>query len=96
MRYAAAMDIDLQRLSARESEQVEWEGGVGDPEDVVRTLSAFANDLANLDLAQAEGQGLATIRRSLAANGNPSPEYEHVVCTLRAHPRAVDAGERGP
>jgi len=32
----------------RESEQVEWKGSVADIDDVVETLSAFANDLANL------------------------------------------------
>jgi ATP-dependent DNA helicase RecG len=42
------MKIDLEELSARESEQVEWKEGVADPEDVVRTLAAFANDLSNL------------------------------------------------
>jgi len=40
--------IDLQQLAARESEQVEWKGNVADVDDVVETLSAFANDLANL------------------------------------------------
>lgn len=43
-----AVDIDLHELAARESEQVEWKEGVADTEDVVRTLVAFANDLANL------------------------------------------------
>ncbi len=40
--------IDLQQLATRESEQVEWKGNVADIDDVVETLSAFANDLANL------------------------------------------------
>lgn len=40
--------IDLQQLSIRESEQVEWKENVADIGDVVATLSAFANDLANL------------------------------------------------
>ncbi len=40
--------IDLIQLSVRESEQVEWKENVADADDVVRTLSAFANDWANL------------------------------------------------
>lgn len=40
--------IDLKELAARESEQVEWKENVADVADVVRTLVAFANDLANL------------------------------------------------
>src|SRR3954469_730335 len=40
--------IDLNALLVRESEQVEWKDGVADPEDVVATLSAFANDWSNL------------------------------------------------
>lgn len=35
-------------MARRESEQVEWKENVADVNDVVRTLSAFANDLANL------------------------------------------------
>jgi ATP-dependent DNA helicase RecG len=40
--------IDLRELMLRESEQVEWKENVADINDVVRTLVAFANDLANL------------------------------------------------
>ncbi|WP_437978281.1 ATP-binding protein [Sorangium sp. So ce295] len=40
--------IDLQQLSIRESEQTEWKENVADIDGVVETLSAFANDLANL------------------------------------------------
>jgi ATP-dependent DNA helicase RecG len=40
--------IDLRELLLRESEQVEWKENVADVNDVVRTLVAFANDLANL------------------------------------------------
>ncbi len=40
--------IDLDDLTHRESEQVEWKEGVADIDDVVATLCAFANDLANL------------------------------------------------
>ena len=40
--------IDLRQLSLRESEQIEWKENVADINDVVETLSAFANDLANL------------------------------------------------
>ncbi|MDQ7833416.1 MAG: ATP-binding protein, partial [Desulfovibrionaceae bacterium] len=40
--------IDLQQLSIREREQVEWKENVADIDDVIKTLSAFANDLQNL------------------------------------------------
>ena len=40
--------IDLKVLATRESEQVEWKENVADVDDVVATLSAFANDWAKL------------------------------------------------
>ena len=40
--------IDLDELSKRESERVEWKENVADIEDVVRTAVAFANDYSNL------------------------------------------------
>jgi ATP-dependent DNA helicase RecG len=40
--------IDLTELSRRENEQTEWKENVADVDDVVATLSAFANDLQNL------------------------------------------------
>ena len=45
---AVRPSIDLEQLAARESEQIEWKENVADVADVARTLSAFANDLANL------------------------------------------------
>jgi ATP-dependent DNA helicase RecG len=41
-------EIDLDQLAQRESEQTEWKENVADIDDVVETLCAFANDLANL------------------------------------------------
>lgn len=40
--------IDLAELSRRENEQTEWKENVADVDDVVATLTAFANDLQNL------------------------------------------------
>lgn len=40
--------LDLKVLSSRESDQVEWKENVADTDDVVETLSAFANDWSNL------------------------------------------------
>jgi ATP-dependent DNA helicase RecG len=40
--------IDLKELAARESEQVEWKKSVADPDDLLRTIAAFANDYQNL------------------------------------------------
>lgn len=43
-----ALHINLDELARRESEQTEWQENVADLDDVVATLSAFANDLQNL------------------------------------------------
>lgn len=47
--------------------------------------------LSRLQLAQAEGQGIPTIRRTMKAAGCPPPVFDatevSVSCTLRAHPR---------
>ncbi|GGI21453.1 ATP-binding protein [Oxalicibacterium faecigallinarum] len=40
--------VDLKSLLVRENEQVEWKENVADTDDVVATLSAFANDWSNL------------------------------------------------
>lgn len=40
--------VDLEHLARRESEQTEWKENIADIDDVVATLSAFANDLQNL------------------------------------------------
>ncbi|MFQ5631051.1 MAG: ATP-binding protein [bacterium] len=40
--------IDLKELSARESERVEWKQSVADIDDVLKTITAFANDFSNL------------------------------------------------
>ena len=47
--------------------------------------------LSRLQLAQAEGQGIQTIRSAMKAAGCPPPRFEatefSVTCVLRAHPR---------
>jgi ATP-dependent DNA helicase RecG len=40
--------VNLNELANRESERIEWKENVADVDDVVATLSAFANDLQNL------------------------------------------------
>ncbi len=40
--------VDLAQLAQRENEQTEWKQNVADVDDVVATLTAFANDLQNL------------------------------------------------
>lgn len=53
-----------------------------------QSLAWFFN---RLQLAQAEGQGIPTIRRTLKAIGSPPPRFEatevSVTCVLKAHPR---------
>jgi ATP-dependent DNA helicase RecG len=59
-----------------------------------QSLAWFLN---RLQLAQAEGQGIPTILRSMREEGCPPPKFEvneaHVVCTLPAHPRHALARE---
>jgi ATP-dependent DNA helicase RecG len=62
--------IDLGQLAARESEQVEWKGNVADVDDVVETLSAFANDLANL------GGGYVVCGAAETKDGHGFPSVE--------------------
>jgi ATP-dependent DNA helicase RecG len=40
--------IDLKELATRESEQVEWKKNVADIDSVIRTVTAFSNDLQNM------------------------------------------------
>ncbi len=55
-----------------------------------QTLAWF---LARLGYAEAEGQGLRTIQTTMRDAGCPPPEFHadavRVICTLRAHPRAM-------
>ena len=41
-------EIDLRQLARHENEQIEWKEDVASCDDVVATLSAFANDLQNM------------------------------------------------
>ncbi len=43
-----SQNFDLEELTRRESEQIEWKENVADAENVVETLVAFANDFSNL------------------------------------------------
>lgn len=55
-----------------------------------QALAWFFN---RLQLAQAEGQGIPTILRTMREEGCPPPAFrtspQHVVCVLPAHPRHV-------
>ncbi len=57
-----------------------------------QTLAWFMN---KLELAQAEGQGIKTILRSMRVGGCPPPQFEarrdSVLCTLYSHPRHAAA-----
>ena len=57
-----------------------------------QTLAWFMN---KLELAQAEGQGIKTILRSMRVGGCPPPQFEarqdSVLCTLYSHPRHASA-----
>jgi predicted HTH transcriptional regulator len=59
---------------------------------------ALAWFFTRLQLAQAEGQGVPTILRSMREEGNPPPSFNadqvRVVCTLPAHPRRTALTEQ--
>jgi ATP-dependent DNA helicase RecG len=42
------MLVDLKTLSSRESERVEWKENVADIDNIIKTITAFANDFSNL------------------------------------------------
>ena len=60
-----------------------------------QSLAYFFN---KLQLAQAEGQGIPTILRTMKEEGCPQPVFEfapdYVICTLRAHPRSTAMNRR--
>lgn len=64
--------IDLGNLLVRESEQVEWKENVADPDDVVATLSAFANDWSNLG----GGYVVCGAKETKDAHGFPAVEIK--------------------
>lgn len=64
--------IDLDNLLVRESEQVEWKENVADTDDVVATLSAFANDWSNLG----GGYVVCGAKETKDAHGFPSVEIK--------------------
>jgi ATP-dependent DNA helicase RecG len=65
-----------------------------------RRNQALAWFLSRLQLAQAEGQGIQTIRSTMKAAGCPPPIFDasgvSVTCVLRAHPRGDTATRRTP
>jgi ATP-dependent DNA helicase RecG len=61
--------VDLHELLVRESEQTAWKENVADVDDVVETLSAFANDLAYLG----GGCVVCGAREDNDAHGFPRP-----------------------
>lgn len=80
--------IDLEHLARRESEQTEWKENVADCDDVVRCLSAFANDLANLGggyvvcgaIEEKDAHGFPKLRR-VGLTANRLKEVEGIVMT---------------
>ncbi len=64
-----------------------------------RRNQALAWFLSRLQLAQAEGQGIPTILRTMREEGCPPPIFEadesRVTCILPAHPRHASIRERG-
>ena len=81
----AALGIDFETFSQGRA-PAKWRN---------QCLAWFLN---RLPLAQAVGQGIQTILRTMREEGCPPPIFEanqaHVICTLPAHPRHVDHGRR--
>lgn len=75
-------------------EEVPFREGRASPKWRNQSLAWFLN---RLQLAQAEGQGIPTILRSMREEGCPPPAFEvnqaRVVCVLPAHPRHALARE---
>jgi ATP-dependent DNA helicase RecG len=97
---------DLQEVLTRESEQVEWKENVADFRDVVRTLVAFANDLANLGggrvvcgaKEEKDDDGFPRVRElGLTAARFKEIEGEVVAwCRNRVHPPLVPVVDERP
>ncbi len=68
--HIATSSINLEGLLVRESEQVEWKENVADIDDVIATLSAFANDWSNLG----GGYVVCGARETKDAHGFPTVE----------------------
>jgi len=81
--------IDLDELARRENEQTEWKENVADIENVVATLSAFANDLQNLGggyvvcgvAEEKDEHGFPRLRR-IGLSANRFREVEGTVLSL--------------
>ena len=84
--------IDLALLASRENEQTEWKENVADIDDVVATLSAFANDLPNLGggyvVCGAKEQPDEHGFPSLARTGLTAARLKEVENTVRARCRS--------
>ena len=88
----------LLRGKVIEWDRLEFKKG-WNPEEVVRTICAFANDINNrgdflkeLDLTEGRGTGFPIIHRKMELNGSPCPVFEtdeahtHFLAILPVHP----------
>jgi ATP-dependent DNA helicase RecG len=86
--FSDRLEINSPGALPRTVEKKQFLAGRAAPFWKNQALAYFFN---KLQLAQAEGQGIPTIYRSMKENGNPEPIFdfgvEHVICTLPAHPR---------
>lgn len=82
------VEINLEELARRENEQTEWKENVANIDDVVATLSAFANDLQNLGggtvvcgvREEKDAQGFPKLVRT-GLTANRLKEVENIVLT---------------
>jgi len=96
--FADRIEINSPGALPRTIDPDHFRGGKAAPFWRNQTLAYFFN---KLQLAQAEGQGIPTIIRTMKEGGCPAPEFqinpENLVCILPAHPRhrMLEGNQRG-
>ena len=92
---------DLLRQRKVEGDRIEYKKG-WNPDPIMRTLCAFANDFENLggdflkelDLTEGRSTGISKVLKVMKENGSPPPEFEtdddrsYFLIRLPAHPKA--------
>jgi predicted HTH transcriptional regulator len=92
---------DLLRQRKVEGDRIEYKKG-WNPDPIMRTLCAFANDFENLgsdflkelDLTEGRSTVISKVLKVMKENGSPSPEFEtdddrsYFLIRLPAHPKA--------
>ncbi len=95
---------DLLRQRKVEGDRIEYKKG-WNPDPIMRTLCAFANDFENLggdflkelDLTEGRSTGISKVLKVMKENGSPRPEFDtdddrsYFLVRLPAHPKVESA-----